>query len=1109
MLMIANKGGFMLNVNQLLKEILRRPLNSMCRSIVVLIVFAYLAPVTAAPRIVGNNDEYIVLRSDNGKIIQLAVADDDDEDGIDNALEINGFTYDLINGLQEWNGDLGIAYFKTDPLRWSTDGDPYSDFMEVSGVNMPSGVPLRESHPLVAARPVVKIGMNDYDVIPIGEITSSEGGEQSESYTNETSETDEVGGSVSVSASLNPFELVGGEATATYSHTWTSTQSSTNSFGSNWNTTRSSNSSTAARLKLRIYMENLGSATALNVTPTFSLLLGNKTIATITLDESAGRLAPAGQTNSRYPLSGTIAIEKDNANNDIILTMDELKAIQMGAPLGLVVTQVQADVARWNPDTQSFDSQVEWSSFEGEIDPVVVTLKANLGDDQYYYYQVYVGTNFYNIGLTFLDALALVFDVVQTEDGTFIDNRKYPDEWYVTTSSAEMIDEWINLGRPQSLLDFKMIPNTKIALMSPGSAPKPRVDMAIFGSDYDRVYVSAFPGNFPILSVKARVNINGVVQDVELFENDDALYSNEMPFELDDLVGDVFVENARGDVKTVKISMPAFYTSAEDIKESSSLLPNPGAEYFIFPNGDSDRMLKLYCLFYDKAGQVLDTPREYFTLPFHEEAANYVDWVQDPFYRRVHFSKIRINPVTLMVDGQDTTFTEREWLGDQRGTFLGDDPLSFGSIRLSYAHLEEASASIDLSGTPFSLAPSTQFSYPDWGAISSTFVDESRKIVTIKATKPLDHTSDSQGFIGLKPDSIALVYKRDELFQTEKFASPGNALQFDFEGFVNMGEDVPYLGQQATVELWLSPLSYVENEEASVYIVGNEKRYTIMVLADGTIQLRLARDENQWNTFNTHYPVKEGEWIHLAYTFDFNTVERHRIKAYINGNLFQEFKVSGINEILGDGNPGHFTVGSRLSSTDDPFFSASIDELRFWNSVRTAEQIRESMADTLGPDIYGNEQSGLVGYWRFDKLEDLGISDNHGPIVDGMDDVRDYSVNGNHGDLTEYGAGLTSNAVAVEERIKTTQVRDFLLHQNYPNPFNPTTVINFSIAQTEHVKLVVYNVNGQEVMTLVDEQLAPGSYKRQLDAQTWPNGLYFYTLTAGGQHLAKRMLLIK
>ena len=94
--------------------------------------------------------------------------------------------------MQQWDGDSTKKYYITDPLRWSTDGDPYSDYMEVTGVNMPAGVQYPENNPLVAAKPVIRMGMESYDVIPIGTITNTDGGNTESTFTNTTSNENQV-----------------------------------------------------------------------------------------------------------------------------------------------------------------------------------------------------------------------------------------------------------------------------------------------------------------------------------------------------------------------------------------------------------------------------------------------------------------------------------------------------------------------------------------------------------------------------------------------------------------------------------------------------------------------------------------------------------------------------------------------------------------------------------------------------------------------------------------------------------------------------------------------------------------------------------------------------
>jgi hypothetical protein len=85
----------------------------------------------------------------------------------------------------------------------------------------------------------------------------------------------------------------------------------------------------------------------------------------------------------------------------------------------------------------------------------------------------------------------------------------------------------------------------------------------------------------------------------------------------------------------------------------------------------------------------------------------------------------------------------------------------------------------------------------------------------------------------------------------------------------------------------------------------------------------------------------------------------------------------------------------------------------------------------------------------------------------------------------------------------------FALYQNYPNPFNPTTTILYDLPQRARVKLVIYNILGQEVATLVNAEQEPGRYNVKFDASGLPSGIYFYRLEAGKFVEQKKTILIK
>jgi hypothetical protein len=88
-------------------------------------------------------------------------------------------------------------------------------------------------------------------------------------------------------------------------------------------------------------------------------------------------------------------------------------------------------------------------------------------------------------------------------------------------------------------------------------------------------------------------------------------------------------------------------------------------------------------------------------------------------------------------------------------------------------------------------------------------------------------------------------------------------------------------------------------------------------------------------------------------------------------------------------------------------------------------------------------------------------------------------------------------------------VSDFNLEQNYPNPFNPSTTIKFSVPSSEFVTLKVYDVLGNEITTLVNEQKAPGTYEVRFDAGNLASGMYVYSLKAGNFTQTRKLLLMK
>jgi photosystem II stability/assembly factor-like uncharacterized protein len=85
----------------------------------------------------------------------------------------------------------------------------------------------------------------------------------------------------------------------------------------------------------------------------------------------------------------------------------------------------------------------------------------------------------------------------------------------------------------------------------------------------------------------------------------------------------------------------------------------------------------------------------------------------------------------------------------------------------------------------------------------------------------------------------------------------------------------------------------------------------------------------------------------------------------------------------------------------------------------------------------------------------------------------------------------------------------FALEQNYPNPFNPTTVIGYNLPKDTRVKIVVFDLFGRVMKTLVDEKKSTGTYKIEFDATDLPSGVYFYQLQTREFSQTKKLILMR
>jgi len=139
--------------------------------------------------------------------------------------------------------------------------------------------------------------------------------------------------------------------------------------------------------------------------------------------------------------------------------------------------------------------------------------------------------------------------------------------------------------------------------------------------------------------------------------------------------------------------------------------------------------------------------------------------------------------------------------------------------------------------------------------------------------------------------------------------------------------------------------------------------------------------------------------------------------------------------------------------------------------------------------------------------EDLGITCHQTP--DGGYAIIGVTESFGAGDKDFWLIKLAPDLMNIEPNNTKQKIDDFKLFQNHPNPFNSSTTIKFSLSKTCKVTLNIFNVLGEEVATLISQNLPVGSYSYNWNALDFPSGVYFYRLNLGNYIETKKMILLK
>jgi hypothetical protein len=162
-----------------------------------------------------------------------------------------------------------------------------------------------------------------------------------------------------------------------------------------------------------------------------------------------------------------------------------------------------------------------------------------------------------------------------------------------------------------------------------------------------------------------------------------------------------------------------------------------------------------------------------------------------------------------------------------------------------------------------------------------------------------------------------------------------------------------------------------------------------------------------------------------------------------------------------------------------------------------------------------NGQQNLLIEICFDNTSWTSNSTIYSTAASGMtwhqhvDNGTGCSLTGGSAQSTRPNICMQMNMVVGNEITSSEIPVVFSLAQNYPNPFNPVTAIKYTVPKQNLVKLVIYDIIGREVTTLVNEVKQPGNYSVSFDASNLASGVYFYRMVAGDFTDVKKMVLIK
>jgi len=519
---------------------------------------------------ISNSNETIL---DNTSSINVsAEGADNDEDGIDD--------------YEEWAGHIskldGKTYF-TDNTSESTDRDPYDDGQEVDGHSpaglgdfggqMPASIKAPGNHPLVPSYPDLKVELEGIEVIPKCKITSTETKEEGKSWilTTETLDWTRTDWGIGGGFSLIPFSIGVKGYRSSEHESYTHTLNSTSGWSrEEWSVATAIEPDKAAKLKFHIRIKNDGTDLAENVWLIFNVKIGDKPIKTVWTKDKPIPLIASGEVFPD-PIYSPWVIDSDVDGKEIVVTLDELKSIELGAPISIEVPTITADVP-WGGKYK------HWLPYIEDIEAVSARLMVDFGDGEVSDYMVWSGIRktMYISNISLKDAIDKTIGI-EERDGVYIGTAPYVNKPVKLENWTFGFDnetfQQINETLPENwtlydLLNVTIKQGWVIVMKAPDIKP-PEIHWASYSRDMKTIRAGV-SDNENIAEVIAHVKVGEKYEDVELRDKDgDLMYEATLLEKITDTEAD-YIITSDGKFNTTWAGIPRItktWTVDDDKKE--------------------------------------------------------------------------------------------------------------------------------------------------------------------------------------------------------------------------------------------------------------------------------------------------------------------------------------------------------------------------------------------------------------------------------------------------------------------------------------------------------------------------------------------------------------